>query len=125
MPDLPGTEIVLESTAYGLGGEFYERWQGAEAGQGDYQPIFIPWFWSEEYRRPAPLDFATDEEEREEMARQGLDLEQMVWRRAKIAELKDPLLFKQEPSPTSHLGRLAPNRQPRRRGPRVARKLAK
>jgi hypothetical protein len=45
IPDLPGTEIVLESTANGLGGEFHERWQQAESGQGDYEAIFIPWFW--------------------------------------------------------------------------------
>lgn len=96
IPDLPGTEIVLESTANGMGGEFHERWQRAEAGIGDYEAIFIPWFWQEEYRRAVPADFRLDEEEHEFMALHGLDLEQMVWRRAKIAELKDPLLFKQE-----------------------------
>ncbi len=42
---MPGTEIILESTANGVGGEFHERWQQAEAGIGDYQTIFIPWFW--------------------------------------------------------------------------------
>lgn len=96
VPSEPGTEIILESTAQGVGGEFHERWQIAEAGQGDYEAIFIPWFWSEEYRRPVPPGFALDEEEAEYAALHGCDLEQMVWRRAKISELKDPLLFKQE-----------------------------
>lgn len=96
VPDLPGTEIVLESTANGVGGEFHERWQNAEAGIGDYIAIFIPWFWQEEYRRAVPHDFVLDQEEQEYMAAHGLDLEQMAWRRNKIAELKDPLLFKQE-----------------------------
>lgn len=96
VPDLPDTEIVLESTANGLGGEFHERWQQAEAGIGDYEAIFIPWFWQEEYRRPVPDGFALDEEEQAYADAHGLDLEQMAWRRAKIAELKDPLLFKQE-----------------------------
>lgn len=96
IPDLPGTEVILESTANGVGGEFHERWQQAEKGIGDYIAIFIPWFWQAEYRRDVPTGFELDEEEREYQQAYGLDLEQMVWRRNKIAELKDPLLFKQE-----------------------------
>lgn len=96
VPDLPGTEIILESTANGVGGEFHARWQQAEAGVGDYIAIFVPWFWSDEYRRPVADGFALDEEEAEYAELHGLDNEQMAWRRAKIAELKDPLLFKQE-----------------------------
>lgn len=96
VPDLPGTEIILESTANGVGGEFHERWQNAEAGIGDYIAIFVPWFWQEEYRRAVPEGFELDDEEREYMLAHSLDMEQMAWRRNKIAELKDPLLFKQE-----------------------------
>lgn len=96
IPDTPGTEIVLESTANGVGGEFHERWQQAESGVGDYEAIFIPWFWSEEYRRPVPADFALSEEEAAYQAAHDLDMEQMAWRRNKIAELKDDMLFKQE-----------------------------
>lgn len=96
IPDLPGTEVVLESTANGVGGEFHERWQQAEAGIGDYEAIFIPWFWSDEYARPVPDGFTLDDEETEYANAHGLSLEQMAWRRNKIAELKDPLLFKQE-----------------------------
>lgn len=96
IPDLPDTEIILESTANGLGGEFHERWQQAEAGIGDYEAIFIPWYWQDEYSRPVPDGFVLDDEEQEYANAYGLELEQMAWRRAKIAELKDPLLFKQE-----------------------------
>lgn len=96
IPDLPGTEIVLESTANGVGGEFHERWQQAEAGIGDYQAIFIPWFWSPEYSRAVPDGFILDEEEEAYRDAHDLTLGQMVWRRNKIAELKDPMLFKQE-----------------------------
>lgn len=95
IPDLPGTEIILESTANGVGGEFHERWQQAEAGIGDYQAIFVPWFWQDEYQRSAE-GFEADDEEQEYAELHGLTLEQMAWRRAKVAELKDPLLFKQE-----------------------------
>lgn len=95
IPDLPGTEIILESTANGIGGEFHERWQKAEAGEGDYLAIFVPWFWSEEYRRPVPADFKISDEEEECQRLFELELEQIVWRRAKIAELGSTL-FKQE-----------------------------
>jgi hypothetical protein len=96
VPDLPDTEVVLESTANGVGGEFHGRWQQAEAGIGDYIAVFVPWFWSDEYARPVPDGFTLDDEEAKHKQTHGLSLEQMVWRRAKIAELKDPLLFMQE-----------------------------
>lgn len=96
VPDMPGTEIILESTANGIEGEFHERWQQAEAGIGDYIAIFVPWFWTEEYRRPVPEGFEPTEEEQEEADLHGLDLEQIVWRRAKIAELKSLVKFRQE-----------------------------
>lgn len=96
IPDLPGTEVILESTANGMGGEFHERWQQAEKGVGDYQAIFIPWFWQEEYRRDPPPGFMLDAEELDYQLAHGLSLGQMAWRRNKIAELKDPILFMQE-----------------------------
>ena len=43
-----------------------------------------------------PPGFVLEEEETQYRDACGLDLEQMAWRRNKIAELKDPLLFKQE-----------------------------
>jgi hypothetical protein len=96
VPLEPGSEVILESTANGVGGEFHERWQQAERGEGDYIAIFVPWFWQDEYRRPVPEGFTPDAEERAYMELHGLDLGQVVWMRAKRAELKDPLLFKQE-----------------------------
>jgi hypothetical protein len=86
----------LESTGHGIGGEFHERWQMAEAGLGDFEAIFIPWFWSDEYRREVPIDFSLSDEEQEYSRLHGHSIEQMAWRRAKIDELRDPLLFKQE-----------------------------
>lgn len=105
VPLLPGTEVIIESTANGVGGEFHGRCLQALAGIGDYQLIFCPWFWQDEYRRPAPEGFQLDEEEREYLglhASAGCTLEHMVWRRNKILELKDPLLFKQEYPATVH-----------------------
>lgn len=96
VPELPGTEIILETTANGVGGEFHGRWQQAEAGEGDYEAIFVPWFWSNEYRRPVEDGIELDDLEQEYATAHGLDQGQMAWRRAKIAELKDPALFMQE-----------------------------
>lgn len=103
VPDLPGTEILLESTANGASGEFYERWQDAVAKRGDYIPIFVPWFWQEEYTRPAPPDFELSAEpeesgiSEEEYAKLfDLSLDRMAWRRAKVAELRSSLRFDQE-----------------------------
>lgn len=96
IPDAQGTEIVLESTANGVGGYFHEQWQKAERGEGSYIAVFVPWFWQDEYRKPVGPDFQPTQEERDYAAAYDLDNEQIAWRRSKIAELKDPLLFKQE-----------------------------
>jgi hypothetical protein len=96
IPDMPGTEDIEESTANGLGNLFHKKWRDAEMGVSDYIAIFVPWYWQEEYRKPAPPGFEPNEEEREYAEMYGLDLEQLVWRRSKIVELKDPALFKQE-----------------------------
>jgi len=96
IPDEPGTEIFKESTANGVGNYFHKEWQDAEAGLSEYIAIFVPWFWSKEYRKAVPEGFTLDAEETQYKDAYGLDLEQMAWRRAKIIELKDPILFKQE-----------------------------
>ena len=96
VPDAPGTEVILESTANGVGGTFHKMWRDAETGAGDFIAIFVPWYWQEEYRRPVPADFVLDAEEITYAGLYRLSPEQMVWRRAKIAELRDPALFMQE-----------------------------
>ena len=42
--DIKDSMIVLESTANGVGGDFYERWQAAKNGESDFTPIFLAWF---------------------------------------------------------------------------------
>jgi hypothetical protein len=96
IPDQDGTECILESTAHGIGNYFHQTWRDAEAGKNGYIAIFVPWFWQEEYRAEPPPDFVLDNEERDYAELHGLDHAQMAWRRTKIGELKDPLLFRQE-----------------------------
>jgi hypothetical protein len=81
-----GTEVILESTANGASGEFHRLFQGAMNGENDYVAIFIPWFATEEYRRPAPEGFETTLEEDDLIEKYGLDNDQLYWRRLKISE---------------------------------------
>lgn len=96
IPDEPGTEVFKESTANGVGNYFHKDWQEAEARLSDYIAIFVPWYWQDEYRRPVQIGVTLTHEEHQYQEAYGLDDEQMAWRRAKIIELKDPMLFKQE-----------------------------
>lgn len=96
IPDEAGTEIILESTANGVGGKFYDLWQAARRGENEYRPIFVPWFWQAEYRKPVPPGFKSTPTEAALMKLHDLDAGQVMFRRAKIAELGGELLFMQE-----------------------------
>lgn len=87
IPDAPETEVLLESTAYGMGNLFHTMWMAAEAGKSDFIAIFVPWFWSDEYRKEPPKDFQPTAEEEEYKAAHSLDDAQLCFRRAKIIEL--------------------------------------
>lgn len=91
-----GTEIILESTANGLGNYYADQWALAAAGKSEYEAIFIPWFWQEEYRRPVPDGFEMDKDERDQARAYGLDAEQIYWRRMKVVELGELWRFTQE-----------------------------
>jgi len=85
VPDDPGTEIILESTANGIGGFFYNKWKAAERGEGGYVPIFIPWSLHDEYRAEGDRDLPPDW--REYATLHGLTDAQAQWAYAKNAEL--------------------------------------
>lgn len=94
VPDMDDTEVILESTANGIGNLFHLMWRDAEQGIGEYICIFVPWFWQDEYRKTGEIEYTAEEQDYAETY--GLDKGQMLWRRTKIEELKDPILFKQE-----------------------------
>lgn len=87
VPDLDDTEVIMESTANGMTNFFYTLCMKALKGEGEYQLIFIPWFWQKEYRKRLPIDFVLTQEEAELKEIYGLDDEQIYWRRIKIDEL--------------------------------------
>lgn len=96
-----GTEVFLESTACGVGNWFHKTWQAAESGRSDYEAVFIPWYWQEEYRARDTAKLAMDDEDRQYQETYSLDDEQMMWRQNKIATLGSKLLFQQEYPATS------------------------
>ena len=94
--DVPGTEIILESTANGFDSFFHPMCQDAINGVGDYILIFIPWYWMQEYSRPLDAPIELTEEEAEIKTLHGLTDEQINWRRSKIIELGSLDEFKKE-----------------------------
>ena len=95
VPNSPNTAIFIESTANGVSGMFYDLWQGACKGENGYIPVFLPWFTTPTYRERVPANFERTPEEDELVSRYGLDNEQLMFRRRKIAQ-NGAELFKQE-----------------------------
>ena len=95
VPDIPGTEIIIESTANGYN-DFHTMWRKAEAGESEFVPVFLPWSIEPGYRRPVTPDFTMDGEEKKLAELYGLDAEQINWRRAKISQLGSADYFSQE-----------------------------
>jgi hypothetical protein len=87
VPNAPGTEIVLESTAAGVGGLFYDMCKAAERGDGDYILIFIPWHWHEEYQAAAPDTWEPPEGFHDYILIHDLTREKAYWAWSKNAEL--------------------------------------
>jgi hypothetical protein len=85
VPDADGTEIVIESTANGIGNKFHTMWQDAEAGIGEFIPVFVSWHWQDEYRASVPAGFGLSAADQLYMDTFGLDLPQMAWRANKLA----------------------------------------
>ncbi len=95
--DVQGSEIILESTAKGMGNMFHRKCMKALAKKGDYILIFIPWFWQLEYRRELNEDFRGLTEEEQKLKIQfNFDDQQVYWRRKKIEELGSLWKFRQE-----------------------------
>lgn len=96
VPNLPGTIIIGETTANGIGNHFYDEWVKCsdDTIKTDWETLFIPWFDIEEYTLPGdlyPIDginFATPTDKEkfliEEKAiknKYNLSKEQINWRR--------------------------------------------
>ena len=107
VPDDKDTEIIFESTAFGIGGAFYSRYWGCgyrysavlESGRpvlkfeinedadpdDAYTSVFFPWFIFPQYRMQVPVDFKRTAEEEDLVRLHGVDDQQLYWRRWTIA----------------------------------------
>lgn len=98
LPTVPapsqGGELVVESTPRGVGGSYYDLWNGALAGTNGITPHFYQWWWMAKYRvgtddGPAqPVDAA----EREVvLAARAVGVElsqaQLLWWRLKVQQI--------------------------------------
>ncbi len=88
----PGRVIVLETTASAFDSEPHTFWREAQARQNTFRAVFFPWWLCDPqlYRRallqPDELG-ALEPDEQDLIKAHGLDLEQIKWRREKLANM--------------------------------------
>lgn len=98
VPNEPGTTIIIESTANGMGNYFHGMWDSAVDGESSYIPLFLPWTDDPDYRKEPGEGFAPTKVERQLKREYGVDNAQLAWRRRTIMDGcdGDELKFRQE-----------------------------
>lgn len=107
-----GSEVIVESTANGVGNRFHRMWLAAEAGGSGWLAIFLPWWIHREYQKQIGPDeeaeiLATASPWERAALKAGIEWEgkrwkltlgQLAWRRQKITENfeGDERAFRQE-----------------------------
>lgn len=93
VPMLPNTAVFLESTANGVDNEFYRYWVDAVEGRSIFEPVFVPWYWVEDYSVSDPemvkqlMKEPLDEYEEWLVREKGVGFSQIAWRRMKVVEI--------------------------------------
>lgn len=77
--DADGTEVILESTANGIGNVFQRRYKAAERGDSEELALFMPWFWDDGYRHEPPEEWEPPEAFRDMEKIYKLDRDQTYW----------------------------------------------
>ena len=90
-----GSIIIINSTSNGAQGVYYDLWNKAEKGEGNFTPLFVPWYLQDEYKLKCPDNIELTPDEGRLKERWALDNEQIFWRRIKVAETSTAM-FKQE-----------------------------
>lgn len=120
VPNHPETEIVFESTAKGVGGQFYDRYWASRymyeiylsdgkpkwrvvindkaQEANEFSAVFVPWFVFDKYQMSPPQGFVPTEKEEELAKLYGLTDNHLTWRRWCIANNcgGDEAIFRQE-----------------------------
>ena len=104
VPRDPSSEIIIESTAKGIGGEFYDRYKSAryrytiylddtgtpkfrcdinqDADEAnEWSAVFFPWFAFKQYSMKVPAGFKMTPAEEEMKKMFNLSTQQLAWRR--------------------------------------------
>lgn len=79
--DLPGTEIVMESTGNGQSGMFHSMCEEAQRqnNKGPWRLHFLPWLLMPEYRMEVPFAWKAPKDFEDYGKMHGLDREQLHW----------------------------------------------
>ncbi|MDR2359384.1 MAG: hypothetical protein LBD87_06255 [Prevotellaceae bacterium] len=105
IPYIPGTMIVQESTAKGVGNYFHRAWQHAVRAQNNDTPVFVAWHEIKMYQLDIPgnvAEFIRSFTEYEHFLwRSGATLEGIHWYRAKLKEFKGDVWRMQSEFPTT------------------------
>ena len=75
----PDSEGILEATAKGVGNVFHRMCMAAVRGESEYEAVFIPWFWGEDYVEPCPASHGFSDEWLTYGRLHGLHWEQLYW----------------------------------------------
>lgn len=98
VPKAHDTEVWLESTSDGPGNYFHQMCMDAIAGKSDYEFVFIPWWWQDEYTADDSAFTPADDEKAllDAYGEDGLTASHLAWRRTKVSELGGIEAFKRE-----------------------------
>lgn len=107
IPDVPGTEVIIESTAFGFN-DFKTIWDDAVAGKNIWVPLFFPWWKHDEY-----VTEFRDNNEKDEFIRTmseyekyllndlDLSLERVNWWRNKLKSKNNNINTMKQENPTT------------------------
>jgi hypothetical protein len=99
MPQDAG-EVVIESTPRGASGDYYDRYQKAVQGQGQYKAHFFPWYKHTAYRTPLALGerIVPQTSAEEKLVREGVSPEALKWHRTMVATQSAQKIAQEYPS---------------------------
>lgn len=101
VPMDPGTTVIIESTAHGVGDYFHTLWKQAEEGDSSFYPLFIPWFIHEEYEREPFKDERLPDWIRELGKKHGLSKAKLCFYHDKYQDFNCDLHTLQQEYPSS------------------------
>jgi hypothetical protein len=107
IPDVAGTEVIIESTAFGYN-DFKTIWDDAVAGKNNWTPLFYPWHKHDEYVK----EFESEEEREafiktmsdyEKYLHNGLSLplERVNWWRNKLKSKNNDMNTMKQENPST------------------------